>query len=106
MEINILFQPFHAAGLFQSSWKHLKNQRFSNDFWGYQKRPVAWNGLTGHKLEKNVQFHDLNNANEANMLTTGVIFLHGNYPRIITKTEKRMKNWKTYLTIKIHTPCK
>ena len=28
MEINILFQPFHAAGLFQSSWKHLKTRGF------------------------------------------------------------------------------
>ena len=35
---------------FDTPWKHQKNQRFSNVFRGYRKRPVAWNGLTRLRL--------------------------------------------------------
>ena len=38
------FNPFHAADLFWP-WEHQKT-RFSNVFRGYQKRSVAWNGLS------------------------------------------------------------
>ena len=46
--IDISFiNPFHATGLFRYSLKTSKNQnqRFSDVFRGYRKRPVAWNVL-------------------------------------------------------------
>ena len=39
------FNPFHATGLFLYSLKKWENQRFSDVFMGYRKRPVAWHGL-------------------------------------------------------------
>ena len=40
-----LLNPFYATDLFQYSLKTSENQRFSDVFRGYRKRPVAWNGL-------------------------------------------------------------
>ena len=37
--------PLHATGLFLYPLKASENQRFSDVFKGYRKRPVAWNGL-------------------------------------------------------------
>ena len=37
--------PFHATGLFRKPLKTSENLWFSDVFRGYQKRPVAWNGL-------------------------------------------------------------
>ena len=37
--------PFHATGLFRKPLKTSENLWFSDVFKGYQKRPVAWNGL-------------------------------------------------------------
>ena len=39
------FNPFDVTGLFLYPQKASGNQRFSNVFRGYRKRPVAWNGL-------------------------------------------------------------
>ena len=36
-----LFNPFHATGLFLYPLKTSENQRFSDVFRGYRKRPVA-----------------------------------------------------------------
>ena len=41
MDVN----PFHANGLFRYSLKTSENQRFSDVFREYRKRPMAWNGL-------------------------------------------------------------
>ena len=41
-----LFNSFEATGLFLYSLKISENQRFSDVFRGYRKRPVAWNGQT------------------------------------------------------------
>ena len=38
--------PFHASGLFWYPLKTSENLWFSDVFRGYQKRTVAWNGLT------------------------------------------------------------
>ena len=38
-----LFNPFHATGLFLYPLK-TENQRFSDVFSGYRKRPNTWNG--------------------------------------------------------------
>ena len=38
---------FHATGLFLYPLKTSENQRFSDVFRCYRKRPVAWNGLMG-----------------------------------------------------------
>ena len=38
--------PSHVTGLILYTPKTLVNQRFSDVFRGYRKRPVAWNGLT------------------------------------------------------------
>ena len=38
--------PFHASGLFWYPLKASENLWFSDVFRGYQKRTVAWNGLT------------------------------------------------------------
>ena len=43
--IDFLINPFHATGLFRYPLKTSENQRLSDVFRGYQKRPVAWNGL-------------------------------------------------------------
>ena len=40
------FNTFHATRLFQYPRKTSENQRFSDVFREYQKRPVAWNGLS------------------------------------------------------------
>ena len=37
--------PFYATGLFLYPLKTSKNLWLSDVFWGYRKRPVAWNGL-------------------------------------------------------------
>ena len=39
------FNPFHVTGLLRYPLKTSENQRFSDVFRGYWKRPVAWNGL-------------------------------------------------------------
>ena len=38
--------PFHATGPFQHPLKTTENQRSTDVFRGYWKRPVVWNGLT------------------------------------------------------------
>ena len=40
-----VINPFHATSLFQYLLKTSENHWFSDVFRGYQKRPVAWNGL-------------------------------------------------------------
>ena len=40
-----LISPCHATGLFLYPLKTSENQRFSDVFRGYRKRPVAWNWL-------------------------------------------------------------
>ena len=40
-----LFNPCHVTGLFLYTLKTSENQRFSDVFRGYRKRPVAWNRL-------------------------------------------------------------
>ena len=37
--------PFHVTSLFLYPLRTSQNQRFSNIFREYRKRPVAWNGL-------------------------------------------------------------
>ena len=37
--------PFRTTGLFRYPPRKTENQRFPDVFRGYQKRPVAWNGL-------------------------------------------------------------
>ena len=37
------FNPFHAAGIFLYPLRIPENQRFSDIFRGYRKRPLAWN---------------------------------------------------------------
>ena len=44
-KIRFLIKPFNATDLFWYPLKISENQRFSNVFWGYQKRSVAWNEL-------------------------------------------------------------
>ena len=39
--------PFHATDLFQYPLKISENQRFSDVFWGYGRRPVTWHKLGG-----------------------------------------------------------
>ena len=46
MSLLINFNPFDATGLCWYSLKASENQRFSDVFRGYRKRPVALNGLT------------------------------------------------------------
>ena len=41
----LLFNPFHATGLFLYFLKTSENLWFSNAFRGYRNRPLAWNGL-------------------------------------------------------------
>ena len=41
----LLLNPFHPTGLFLYPLNASENKRFSYDFMGYRKRPVAWNGL-------------------------------------------------------------
>ena len=41
----LLFNPFHATGLFLYLLKTSENLWFSDVFRGYRKRPVAWDGL-------------------------------------------------------------
>ena len=48
---NVLY-PFHVTGLFLCALKRSGNQRFSNVFKGYRKRPVAWNGLDNMMLQQ------------------------------------------------------
>ena len=43
--------PFHATDLFSYPLKTSENQRFSDVFRGYQKRSVAWNGLSNNEAE-------------------------------------------------------
>ena len=45
--INTLLNPFYATGLFLYPLKTSENQRFSDVFMGYRKRPVGRNGLKG-----------------------------------------------------------
>ena len=40
-----VINPSHATSLFQYLLKTSENHWFSDVFRGYQKRPVAWNGL-------------------------------------------------------------
>ena len=40
-----IINPFHATDLFRYPLKTSENLWFSDVFGGYQKRPVAWNGL-------------------------------------------------------------
>ena len=44
-ERTFLINPFHATSLLRYPLKTWKNQRFSDAFRGYRKRPVAWNKL-------------------------------------------------------------
>ena len=39
-------KPFHVTGILWYPLKPSENQRFSDAFKGYRKRPVAWNGLS------------------------------------------------------------
>ena len=41
---------FYATGLFLYHQKSSENQKFSNIFRGYKKKPVAWNRLIVWKL--------------------------------------------------------
>ena len=41
----LVINPFQATGLFWYPLKTSENQRFSDVFRGFRKRPVAWNGL-------------------------------------------------------------
>ena len=41
----IVFNPFHATGLFPYPLKTLENLWFCGGFREYIKRPLAWNGL-------------------------------------------------------------
>ena len=41
----MLFNSFHATGLFLYPLKTSENQRFSDVFRGYRKRPMALNEL-------------------------------------------------------------
>ena len=52
--VSNLFNPFQATGLFLYPLKTSGNQRFSDVFRGYKKRPVAWN-----ELKSIMDFHDL-----------------------------------------------
>ena len=52
----IYINPFHATKLFWYPLKTSENQRFSDVFRGYQKRSVAWNGLSN--LYKICQAHE------------------------------------------------
>ena len=48
-----MFNAFHDTGLFLYPLKTSENQRFSDVFKRYRKRPIAWNGLK--KFRKNVK---------------------------------------------------
>ena len=50
--IGHVVNPFHATVLFWYPLKTSENQRFSDAFRGYQKRPLAWNGLMLFKTKK------------------------------------------------------
>ena len=41
------FNPFYTTGIFLYPLKTLENERFSDVFRGYRKKPVAWNGFIG-----------------------------------------------------------
>ena len=41
----LCLNPFHPIGLFLYHLKTSENQRFSEVFRGYRKRPMGWNGL-------------------------------------------------------------
>ena len=45
MYIDQLFNPFPVTSLFLYPLETSKNQKFSDVFRGYRKRPVAWKGL-------------------------------------------------------------
>ena len=44
-ELQESINPFHGTGLFLCPLKTSENQRFSDVFKGYRKRPVVWNRL-------------------------------------------------------------
>ena len=41
----LLLNPFHPTSLFLYPLNASESKRFSDNFMGYRKRPVAWNGL-------------------------------------------------------------
>ena len=52
-EASPLVDPFHATGLFLYSLKTREKQRFSDLFWWYRKRSVAWNELNWQNIYRN-----------------------------------------------------
>ena len=67
-----LIDPFHATGLFIYPLKTSENQRFSDVFRGYRKRPVAWNEL---------------------QLLSVVAFSRSNFRSQVTLRSKYWMNW-------------
>ena len=55
-KIVFVFTPFHATSLFLYPLKTSENERFSDVFREYRKRPVAWKGLPCHILKWAVYF--------------------------------------------------
>ena len=57
---NFLINSFHAAGIFVYTLITSENQRFSDVFRAYRKRPVGWNGLNSQvnteKIVKKMAF--------------------------------------------------
>ena len=56
----ILFSPCYVIGLFLYSLKTSENQRFSDVFRWYRKRPVAWNRLIKYLEQLKVMHAKLN----------------------------------------------
>ena len=54
--MKLFLNPFHVTDLFRYPLKTSENQRLSDVFRGYQKRPVAWNGLTDIQESKIIYF--------------------------------------------------
>ena len=57
VNLYIVINPFYATGLFLYPLKTSENQRFSDVFRGYRKRPVAWNGLRFNITHFSLMFH-------------------------------------------------
>ena len=51
-KVTLTLNPFHATDLFLYPLKSSENQTFSDDFRGYRKKPVAWNGLTNQHMPR------------------------------------------------------
>ena len=70
----MVINPFYATDLFWYPLKTSENQRFSDVFRGYQKRPVAWNGLKKAQIKSKLSGVTLNSLQQTHMKTEVIFF--------------------------------